>query len=171
MLSLWQRSLQNNINYLESTPILPQIESDGNSGCDYIQQICNLGACCTAMCAYCTPNNISAFMNITYYDNITPTNLASCASSCTNQNLMNLSSNAYTQLNTTVYWTDLQNLLRETLGPLDSVDLKTYLGNIVCDVSTPVGLTYTGCGIILGGIVICLIICLILRGGSNNEKS
>jgi hypothetical protein len=170
VLYLWPDRYRINIDYLEKTAVINSINDNGNTGCNYIDQLCKMGN--IDMCDNCTPNNITEFENKTLTDTGPNTvTLAYCASSCTDQNLLNISYNAMQRLNDTNYWISLNPLLEYPLGLLDDADLRTYLKDRVCDISTSVGLTYTGCGILLGGLVISLILCLILRGqGEGNQK-
>jgi hypothetical protein len=170
VLNLWQENYRQSLEYLENTAVITAINENGNTGCKYIDQLCQMGN--PDMCDNCTPNNFTEFENKTLSDtgpNNTVT-LAYCASSCTDQNLLNISKNAMERLKDTNYWINLNPILVYPLGLLDNADLRNYLIERVCDISTSVGLTYTGCGILLGGLVICLILCLILRGQGENQK-
>jgi len=96
--------------------------------------------------------------------------LADCSINCANQTLFNNSYGAMQRLNESKYWFALPPLLDLPLIPLQDINLKNFISNRVCDISTPVGLTYTGCGILICALVICLVLCLILRGGTGTWK-
>jgi len=171
ILSLWQITYTNNVDYLNTFTVQNQLDDDGNTGCDYINQLCQQGACCTLMCQQCTPNNITSFLNYTFLDGGFTRNLSSCELSCSDPLLKNISTDALLYLQHTDYWIQMRQLMADAATVLEDPEYKTYLKGLLCDVSTPVGLTYTGSGILLGGIIICLILCIILRGQGNRDTT
>jgi len=63
----------------------------------------------------------------------------------------------------------LDTLIHGPTIPLNDPNLNTYLQAKVCNVGNPVGYTYTGCGILFGGFLLDIILCLILRGGNREN--
>jgi len=117
------------------------------------------------MCRSCTPNNIHNFLNYTLTDSTgSSITLSNCASQCVDVNLKNTSIYAVNSITYTDFWTQFYNLLESLIEPFNDDGLRNALRSINCDVSTPVGQTYTGSGLLLGGIIIDMILCLILRG-------
>jgi len=90
--------------------------------------------------------------------------LLDCSVQCTDPNLKNISSNAGKSINLTSYWLTFYDLLGSTLEPYNDANIRNTLRSINCDVNNPVGQSLTGSGLLLGGLVICVVLCLILRG-------
>jgi len=169
VLNLWQERYRANVVYLGSiTDLL--ISEHGNQSCNYIDQICQLQAPTQPICDPCNPNNVIWFENKRFLDGINMVTLASCSLTCIDVNLKNLSSYAMRSLNYTNYFINLNPLMEYPLTLLDDIDLRNYLMERTCDISDPVGLTYTGCGILLCGMIICLVLCLILRGHGTHHN-
>jgi len=166
---LWQANLVLDISKVEGETIFDQINKTGSDGCSDIQKLCQLGPCCTSMCSPCSINNVASFGNATLYDNTTTQTLLYCPLLCTNGTLKNISSSADQNINNLNYWINLDSLIRNTTEPLLDTQFRDYVKGIACDVTNPVGYTYTGIGLVLGGLLLDVIICLILRGGSYNK--
>jgi len=164
LLALWQSLLQNNINKLIATSIIPAIQDSTTSACSSANDMCNTALCCSAMCGACDTNNLPTFLGRIISDGVIQRNVTECASSCLSTTLKSSSGNIVGRTTVISTLQDLIALLNELVAPFYDPQLNGQLVPIICQNSTHINHIWIGCSCFVVGAVLCAVFSFFLRG-------